>query len=234
MTERNNIQQILTAENPPKVTYVDHFGSDLTVVNAARVSFGGSSESLNLRDEKLIGYLADHEHMSPFEHTGATFHVECPIYIAAQIMRHRTFSYNQISRRYTSENPEFYLPVPREQAKSNRQASGDKHARAAYWAEKFSLLHKKCLESYQEAIKDGVSREVARGILPQNLNTKFYMTGNLRNWAHFIKLRRSSDAQYEVRLIADQIHAILELHFPVSIKALLDEKVVESSQDSSP
>ncbi len=221
-----NHQRILVPENPPEVAYVSHYGNDLTVVNSARISFDIASAELTEKDKKLIKYLADHSHMSPFEHVGATFKISCPVYIAAQIMRHRTFSYNMVSRRYTSENLSFYTPVAREQNKLNKQSSGAKHSRAAYWHDKMNQLHQRCLDYYEEAIKDGVSREIARGMLPQNLNTSFIMTGNLRNFVHFIELRTHLGAQEEVRLIAEQIKSILEIHFPVSVGALLGEKMV--------
>src|SRR4030067_2674197 len=107
-----------------KVTYIQHMGSDLNVVNAARISFNTEVTELSDKDKKLIAYLADNEHMSPFEHNILTVIVECPLYIRSQIHRHRTFSYNEVSRRYTSENLEFFIPdIIRKQAESNRQAS---------------------------------------------------------------------------------------------------------------
>lgn len=227
-------QRILVAENPPEVVYVRHCGTDLDVVNSARVSFDTVSEVLSARDEKLINYLAEHQHMSPFEHVSLTVQISCPIYIAAQIMRHRTFSYNMVSRRYTSENLSFYTPIPREQNRLNKQSSGNKHSRAAYWHDKMNQLHKLCLQYYEEAIRDGLSRELARGMLPQNLNTKFIMTGNLRNYIHFISLRTHAGAQEEVRLIADQIKDILKIHYPVSVGALIKCQNPANSQNSGP
>src|SRR5579863_7226904 len=107
-----------------KATYVQHVGSDLTIVNAARISFGTESQVLEDKDKKLIKYLADNEHMSPFEHNVLTVIIECPLYIRSQIHRHRTFSYNEVSRRYTSDDIQFYIPdTVRRQAASNRQAS---------------------------------------------------------------------------------------------------------------
>lgn len=220
-----NLQQQFTAENPPTATYVAHMGSDLTVVNAARVSFGTCSEQLTEKDIKLIRYLAEHQHMSPFEHCTISINITCTIYISKQIMRHRTFSYNEVSRRYTSKDMDFYLPEYRPQATTNRQASTkDKHPRAAHYAEKTSLLQKQSLALYEAMVADGICREHARGVLPQNLNTRFIMTGNVRNWAHFITLRRHTGAQQEVRLLADQIYEILNTHFPAATEALLGVK----------
>ena len=107
-----------------KAEYMDHMGNDLTVVNSARVSFGSESQELSDKDKKLIKYLADHQHMSPFEHCQLSVRISCPLYIRSQIHRHRTFSYNEISRRYTSKDLEFYIPETlRKQSDDNRQAS---------------------------------------------------------------------------------------------------------------
>lgn len=210
-----------------KVSYVNHMGDDLTVVNSARISFAGESQQLEERDKKLIKYLADNEHMSPFEHNVLTVIVECPLYIRSQIHRHRTFSYNEVSRRYTSDNIEFYVPdTIRRQAKSNRQASdGELDPIAANTAIGImKVQHDQALAAFNEMLALGVPREQARGILPQNLMTKFYMTGNLRNWAHFVRLRIDNHAQAEVQEIGKQVLAILENKFPEATKALLGEK----------
>lgn len=208
-----------------KVSYINHMGSDLTVVNAARVSFNGSSDYLEEKDVKLIKYLAEHEHMSPFEHCSMTVLIECPLYIRSQIHRHRTFSYNEISRRYTSENLEFYVPLVddiRQQSKSNRQASDGildvEHADLI--RDEMIQAHSASLKLYESLLDAGVCREQARGILPQNLMTKFYMTGNLRNYAHFLDLRTHDGAQKEVRDIANQLEIILKDKFPVALNAI--------------
>ena len=207
-----------------KVTYIQHMGSDLNVVNAARISFNTEVTELSDKDKKLIAYLADNEHMSPFEHNILTVIVECPLYIRSQIHRHRTFSYNEVSRRYTSENLEFFIPdIIRKQAESNRQASsGELDGSSTKDAKMImNIAHDKALESYNMLIDLGVPREQARGVLPQNLMTKFYMTGNLRNWLHFVKLRIDNHAQYEVQLIGKQVLEILKDKFPESTKELL-------------
>lgn len=208
-----------------KVTYVDHMGNDLTVVNAARVSFNKTSDSFSDKDKKLVNYLAEHEHMSPFEHCVATVVVECPLYIRSQIHRHRTFAYNEVSRRYTSENIEFYVPSIddiRKQSKSNRQASDgqldDKESQEVI--DMMIDWHNKAVNLYNDLLDRGVCREQARGVLPQNLMTKFYMTGNLRNLAHFIHLRTHDGAQKEVRDLAHQLEAILANLFPNAMEAL--------------
>lgn len=199
-------------------------GDDLTIVNSARISFAGESQVLEDRDKKLIKYLADNEHMSPFEHNVLTVIIECPLYIRSQIHRHRTFSYNEVSRRYTSDNIEFYVPdTVRRQAASNRQASeGELDPISANTAIAImKVQHEQALDAYNDMLALGVPREQARGVLPQNLMTKFYMTGNLRNWVHFVRLRIDNHAQVEVQDIGKQVLAILEQKFPEATKALL-------------
>lgn len=206
-----------------KVTYVDHMGDDLRPVNAARISFGASKEALEEKDIKLLEYLGKHSHLSPFEHCTLSVIIKCPLYIRSQIHRHRTFSYNEISRRYTSKDLEFYVPPIediRKQSTDNKQASSgliDDSQMAEFF---FKKANEDALHLYNLLLEKGVAREQARGVLPQNLMTEFYMTGNLRNWAHFQKLRLGSGAQSEVRVIAEQLNEILLDKFPVSYKIL--------------
>lgn len=196
---------------------------DFFPCSAARVSFGNEDKTGEdkEKDLKLMQYLADHEHMSPFEHQSATFLVEVPLFIRSQIMRHRTFAYNEISRRYTDENLEFWIPTTfRKQSDSNRQASTDEQAQyegyyipgATTFKPEEMVANMK--DMYVEMIDAGVCREQARAYLPQSLLTKFYMTGNLRNWAHFVKLRTHDGAQYEVRVVAERISAELGKLWP--------------------
>lgn len=207
-----------------KVEYVQHCGSELMVVNAARVSFGGESQDLSDKDKKLIKYLADHKHMSPFEHLTLTVKVSVPLYIRSQIMRHRTFAYNEISRRYTDKDLEFYVPdVLRKQHSNNRQASeGEIDPLTNEILAAAIMLHQKeSLEFYNLLIKKGVCREQARGVLSQDLITEFFMTGNLRNWAHFIELRKHEGAQFEVQEVANMISKLLIDKFGYAAEVLL-------------
>lgn len=209
-----------------KVTYVDHMGTDLSVVNAARISFNNQKQELDEKDTKLIKYLAEHHHMSPFEHCILTVIIECPLYIRSQIHRHRVFSFNEVSRRYTSEELKFYLPSSddlRKQSKSNRQASDglipDEEAQQIL--EEIDSFHLKCEIMYNKLLLAGVCREQARGVLPQNLMTKFYMTGNLRNWAAFVHERANVGAQKEVQDVARLVKDILLEKFPIATKSIL-------------
>ena len=204
-----------------KVSYVDHMGTDLTVVNAARVSFGTAKTKLDDKDIKLINYLAKHKHMSPFEHCQLSVLVECPLYIRSQIHRHRTFSYNEISRRYTDKDLEFFIPKTiRKQSKDNRQASEGKLASQDNAKNIMNGAWSKAKAYYDLLIGMGVPREQARGVLPTGTMTHFYMTGNLRNWAHFIGLRDHEGAQGEVQEVAIAVKAIIKDKFPVAYEAL--------------
>lgn len=211
-----------------KIEYIDHMGDDISVVNSARVSFGKSKDKIDDSDIKLINYLAKHKHFTPFEHCQLSVLVKCPLFIRSQIHRHRTFSYNEISRRYTSENIEFYVPEKyRKQHDKSKQCSDgelEKHVNHAMLKDT-KRLHKYCLEVYNEMLENGVAREMARGILPQNLMTEFWMTGNLRNWIHFLGLRVDNHAQQEVQDVAKPILNILKDKFPESSKALFKHQL---------
>lgn len=221
------------------VEYITHYGSDLSTVNAARVSFDAESDwewqlfpefpgsedmeerpVLSERDAKLIHYLAKHKHTSCFEHQGATLRLKVPIFIARQIQRHRTFSYNEVSRRYVDSEPEFFWPDKwRKRADNVKQGSSDEEAyvtHAVVWQAMGSAL-----TAYNHMLAEDVAPELARMILPQNMYTEFYMTGNLRNWAHFLKLRLDGHAQKEVQNVAQQVVDILQPLFPVSVEALM-------------
>ena len=212
-----------------KVDYINHMGDPLTAVNAARVSYGSESKELTDKDKKLIKYLADHQHMSPFEHLTLTVKIECPLYIRSQIHRHRTFAYNEISRRYTSKDMKFFIAdVYRKQHQSNKQASYGALGEVEQDALKVEIedFHAKSLKLYEDLIAMGVCREQARGVLCQDLMTEFYMTGNLRNWVHFVNLRLHEGAQYEVQIIAQECKNILIQHFGYAAEVLLGENDV--------
>ena len=204
---------------------IDFMGSDKRIVDAARVSFlkdDHAETQLTDRDKKLITFLASHNHTSPFEHCIATFIIKVPLFVRSQIMRHRTFSYNEVSRRYTSERIQFWKPDQmRGQAKDNLQCS-DGVVESSEAESAFKLATEFSLASYQQLLDAGVSREIARGVLPQSTYTTFYMTGNLHNWIKFIKLRNHEHAQRETKDIAEQIQRALEKCFPISMSAYFD------------
>jgi thymidylate synthase (FAD) len=206
------------------VSLVQHVGDDKMIVNAARVSFGGDNTSaLSARDEKLIGYLLREHHGSPFEHNLITFKVVCPIFVDRQMVRHRVgVSKNEISGRYVEMTERVYVPGEfRQQAKSNRQASveADERLDQARAAELYRHAWESAYQAYQELLTLGVTREQARGVLPQALYTESYYTFNLRSLLHFLELRDHDGAQYETRLFARAMKVLAQPLFPVTFAA---------------
>ncbi|MDZ4099126.1 MAG: FAD-dependent thymidylate synthase [Methylophilaceae bacterium] len=194
-------------------------GGDIDVVNAARVSFGTSIAQISDRDEKLIRYLVQHDHTSPFEHNQLSFRVKCPLFVARQWMRHRMNSYNEISYRYTQAPVEFYIPSQwRRQDTLNKQSShgtvSDAHVTDLY-----RDTVQASFAAYEELLATGVCREQARGLLPSCTYTQFIFTCNLHSLVHFLKLRLHPGAQYEIRVYAQGMLALATPHFPTSMKA---------------
>lgn len=192
-------------------------GSDLEVVNAARVSYGKLATEISERDKKLIKFLITHHHTSPFEHNQLSFRIKAPIYVQRQWIRHRMASYNEISYRYVKAPVEFYTPACwRYQDKDNRQAStGQFDNQALHDAYKKTL--ELSYQTYEQLIEGGVAREIARGVLPVCTYTEYIYTVNLHSFMHFIKLRIKADAQWEIRQYAKAMLAMAEQHFPVSL-----------------
>ena len=240
-----------------EVEYIQHYGDDLIVCNAARVSFDKKSDweiigydeeydeddrvvfsfpirKLSAKDEKLIHFLAKNKHTSCFEHMGATLKLKVPIFIARQIQRHRTFSYNEISRRYVDSPPEFFWPDKwRKRAVNVKQGSAEDEVPCMLRVDGTPFVEltpqmyaeslvDSCVTTYNGLLDSGVAPEQARMILPQNLYTEMYMSGNLRAWAHFLALRLDGHAQAEVRVVAEQVKDILTPLFPISMEALMD------------
>jgi thymidylate synthase (FAD) len=220
------------------VEYISHMGSDLSVVNAARVSFGTEKEEVEEKDIKLINYLMSHNHSSPFEHCTVTFRFTVPLFIRSQHHRHRTWAYNEISRRYTDVDLQFYEPEKfRTQHKSNRQASNleftnpiVEYNRSGFpvSATASSLTkghHQECLKLFEQLLLAGVCREQARGVLPQNLYTKYYGTVNLHNLLKFVQLRTHDGAQWEIQQVAEACLEIAEEYFPHSVHSFIQNKM---------
>ena len=210
-----------------KVTYIDHMGSDLSVVNAARVSFGKKadweyhdSQTMRLadRDTKLIKYLAKHKHISPFGHAFASFHVKAPIFVARQLVKHKFLRWNEISRRYVDDEPEFYTPdVWRGRSADKKQGSEG----VSDTTINPSFINNQALTVYKDLLKDGVAPEMARMVLPQSTMTEFYWSGSLDAFASMCQLRCKEDTQYESRVVADQISEMMSELYPVSWAALM-------------
>jgi thymidylate synthase (FAD) len=210
------------------VKLIDRMGSDLSVVNAARVSFGKRKETFDDADAKLIRYLAEHDHTSPFRHTALTFHVKAPIFVFRQWMKHRIASeFNEISGRYVEfPEDEFYLPGTfRRQAKVNKQGSeGELEGPEAAQAKALYLdACRTAVKQYKALIALGVCREQARCVLPLGLYSEVYWTVSLQAAAHFIRLRTDSHAQWEIQQYAQAVRRVVEEVFPVGLRALLEE-----------
>ena len=221
-------------DNVGCVDYVDHMGSDLTIVNSARVSFGVQKSSLDGRDKRLISYLVKHRHTSTFEHNVVTFKFTVPLFVRSQHHRHRTWSYNEISRRYTDKGLKFYTPNSfRTQHESNRQASNADNLidPQLYPTEQYNIVPSNTLrvsgflkdycmnavEYFNKMIKAGICREQARMILPQNLYTEYYATVNLNNLLKFIDLRTHEGAQWEIQKAAEACLEIATDLWPVAV-----------------
>ena len=211
-----------------KATYINHMGNDLTVANAARVSFGKTSEmeddawgppKLKTKDDKLIRYLAREGHISPFGHCFASYHVKAPIFVARQLVKHKFLRWNEISRRYVDDEPEFYVPDVWRGRSADKKQGSDGVVTVG--------VHNNALYGYQEGVyqrllKLNVAPEQARMVLPQSTMTEWYWSGSLDAFADMCNLRCKPDTQAETRIVADQIsEKMLEL-FPVSWEALRD------------
>ena len=228
-----------------EVTYIDHMGSDMSVVNAARVSFGKKSEwefecdcvtdsscmeigcdcgdphtarQLSERDTKLIKYLAKHGHTSPFGHAFASFHVKAPIFVARQLVKHKFLRWNEVSRRYVDDEPEFYEPNEwRGRADDKKQGSGPALVDQEVHVERQQRI---AFLLYKDMLKQGVCPEQARMVLPQSTMTEWYWSGSLDAFMDMCNLRCKLDTQYETRLVAEYILSEMINLFPISVEAL--------------
>ena len=211
-----------------KATYVDHMGTDLSVVNAARVSFAKSAENYNEdQNNKLIKYLAKHNHKSPFNHTFITLHIKAPIFVARQLVKNKFMPWNEVSRRYVDELPELYKPDEwRSRAENKKQGSGENLNNDLQSDLNFSLrMHDRDrLGFYVYLLERGVAPEQARMVLPLNTYTEWYWSGTLGAWADMYNQRSKSDAQWETQQIALQCGEIIKPLFPVSWEALTNNK----------
>ena len=205
------------SESQIKVTPVDRIGSDLTVVNAARVSFGKKATTMKESDEKLIKYLAKEGHTSPFGHCFASFHVKAPIFVARQLVKHKFLRWNEISRRYVDDEPEFYVPDTwRGRAENKKQGS-----EGIVQYEPDSNLWWSPLEMYDDMLHKGVCPEQARMVLPQSTMTEWYWSGSLDAFADMCLLRLDEHSQYESRLVAKQIDEYMSEWYPISWRELM-------------
>lgn len=205
-----------------EVELVGSYGSDDTVANAARVSFHKDSSNYSKeQNDKLISYLAKHKHYSPFNHAFLSFRVKAPIFVGRQLVKHKFLPWNEVSRRYVDDEPEFFMPFLRERAENVKQGSSNLPMPSMWHSA--GLEHMKNMLSYYEgAISAGMAPEVARGFLPQNMMTEWIWSGTLGAFCDMLKLRLDPHTQYESRIVANKIKELIEPVFPVSLKARLE------------
>lgn len=209
-----------------KTTYIGHMGSDLSVANAARVSFGKTSEmdtsdpfgppKLKEKDAKLIRYLADHSHISPFGHCFISVHVKSPVFVARQLVKHKFLRWNEISRRYVDDEPEFYVPDEWRGRSADKKQGSEGVVR---YEGPLGIYNQ--IDVYSELLRVGVCPEQARMVLPQSMMTEWYWSGSLDAFADMCRLRLKSDTQQETREVAMQVYDIIQPLFPVSWDALM-------------
>lgn len=210
-----------------KAELIDYMGSDLTVVNSARVSFDKRVDEMDKRGVKLIHYLADHGHWTPFAHPQITIRETVPIFVARQRFKHMVgFVYNEVSRRYVDDEPTFYVPVAFRSRPDGgiKQGSGDSIGEESeYWKGYLDRVHELSLQCYTDMLKAGIAPEQARMCLPQSMYTSYYVTGSLAAWARAYKQRIDPHAQAEIRELAQQWASIIFPLFPESWHALTKE-----------
>ena len=206
-----------------KTTLIDHMGTDLSVVNAARGSFGKVSAKLSEKDAKLISYLAKHNHWTPFGHTAVTLHIKAPLFVARQLGKHQVgLVWNEVSRRYVSDEPEFYQPEEWRVAAANvKQGSSDEVAADnGTWRFEYLAVCNEAVLQYDYMIREGICAEQARMVLPQSMYTEWYWTGSIAAFSRVYKLRIDPHTQRETQEVAKQIGDLMEPLFPISWKAL--------------
>ena len=206
------------------VQYVDHMGDDDAVCDAARVSMNKSSDLFTVgQNEKLINYLAKHNHWSPFSHCQIKMRFKAPIFVARQLQKHQVgFAWNEVSRRYVNVSPDFWLPFElRQKAENIKQGSSNViHPDTDLFKMEIDDLTYRASILYEDMIRRGICAEQARMVLPQNMMTEWIWTGSLYAWNRMYKLRSDPHAQFECRIYADLVNKICSSHFPISWRAL--------------
>ena len=205
-----------------EVQLIDKMGSDLSVVNSARVSFSKVHTEIQDNDEKLIKYLAVHNHWSPFGHASLQFRIKAPVFVARQLVKHQVgLVWNEVSRRYVDDEPEFYVPkMWREKHRDKKQGSTD--TEVEYNIDAIMEVIKK---TYEDMLQRNIAPELARMILPQNMITEWIWSGTLYAFSRVCNLRNKSDAQKETTMVTNSITKALCKTFPISSKYLLDDYV---------
>jgi len=205
------------------IELLETFGNDLTIVNAARVSFNKESTEMTNRDEKLIKYLAEHNHNSPFFHPQLRFRIKMPIFVAREWFRHTIgFARNEVSRRYVDTPPELWFPtVFRERDSNLKQGSKETAVENPEVKEIYDQAMRDAVKAYDTLLTQNVAPEIARAVLPLSLYTEFIETGSLAAYARLCKLRLDPHAQKEIQEYAQQISVLIEKEFPIAWKNLI-------------
>lgn len=225
--EKINIDKSIPCLNKGFVRLVDYMGDDAAIVQAARVSYGKGTKSVN-EDRGLIRYLMRHKHTSPFEMVEFKFHVKLPIFVARQWIRHRTANVNELSGRYSEMTDEFYLPELvqiRPQSKDNKQGRSDEPVeleKANEILSKMTLSQTNAYGEYQEYLGDNIARELSRINLPLSTFTEWYWKIDLHNLFHFLRLRLDRHAQYEIRVYGEAIAELIKDIVPSAYSAFED------------
>ena len=202
------------------VEIVDKMGTDLSVVNAARVSFAKRKSDIDDKDEKLIKYLALHGHWSPFAHASLSFRIKAPIFVARQLVKHQVgLAWNEVSRRYVDDKPEFYIPFMwrKRPDKSIKQGSSDEEV-----PYDIMKLINTAQETYDDMLAEGIAPEMARMVLPQCMHTEWIWSGSVYAFSRVCNQRNKSNAQSETRMVTLELSKHMKDHFPMCTKYLLD------------
>lgn len=207
------------------IRLVDSMGCDNDIADSARVSYQKGTKTLH--DNKgLIRYLLRHHHTTPFQQVTLKFHVRLPIFVARQWIRHRTQSFNEVSGRYSELADMFYVPdenkITKQSVNNKQGGSEELIEHSKFWEVHFATEQEQIYKDYEQALKSGMRRELARINLPVSLYTEWYVTADLHNWFHFLKLRLDSHAQYEIRVYAEAMLEIIRSKFPISVEAFED------------
>ena len=208
--------------NSLKVEFIDKMGTDLSVVNAARVSYAKFKDKFEDKDEKLIKFLAEHNHWSPFAHASLQFRIKAPVFVARQLVKHQVgLVWNEISRRYVDYTPELYEPKEwRGRPQNSKQGSDGTVSIDSNEKHRLDMTMEQCKIIYNSLIGKGIAPEQARMVLPQSMMTEWIWSGTLYAFARVCNLRCAKDTQEETREVANQIHNICKEEFPISWKYL--------------
>ena len=214
------------------VKLIDYMGNDITVANAARVSFNKrspKSKPISDKDIKLINYLAKHNHWTPFGHCSAQFHMKAPIFVARQLGKHQVgLVWNEVSRRHVSDDPEMWVPEEwRKASEDKKQGSSDELVMSQQLVGgKYKDAIWECFQVYKSLLDLKVCEEQARAVLPQSTMTEWYWSGSIAAFARVCKLRLAEDTQLETRIIAQEMNSLLKKQFPISWNALINQQEV--------